>query len=73
MNTNKYQFNAGDYVQQLQIIAYLEQTLKEIGLCVGCELIYDDNTNIIGCEVSIIGKPNRKIRIDKSKDFFIER
>ena len=56
--------------QQLKIIAYLEQTLKEIGLCVGCELIYDDNTNIIGCEVSIIGKPNRKIRIDKSTCFF---
>ena len=56
--------------QQLKIIAYLEQTLKEIGLCVGCELIQDDNTNIIGCEVSIIEKPNRKIRIDKSKDFF---
>ena len=56
--------------QQLKIIAYLEQTLKEIGLCVGCELIYDDNANIIGCEVSIIGKPNRKIRIDKSKNFF---
>lgn len=54
------------------IITYLEQTLKEIGLCVGCKAIYDDTTNIIGCEVRIIGKPNRKIRVDKSKNFFIE-
>lgn len=54
------------------IITYLEQTLKEIGLCVGCEAIYDDTTNIIGCKVRIVGKPNRKICIDESKNFFIE-
>lgn len=54
------------------IITYLEQTLKEIGLCVGCKAIYDDTANIIGCEVRIMGKPDRKIHIDKSKNFFIE-
>lgn len=54
------------------IITYLEQTLKEIGLCVGCKEIYDDTANIIGCEIRIVGKPNRKVRVDKSKNFFIE-
>ena len=54
------------------IITYLEQKLKEIGLFVGCKAIYDDTANIIGCEVRIMGKPDRKIHIDKSKNFFIE-